>query len=125
MAVFHHFCSIRWILWVSIARRWRNSSQRRRPPEAEFLSSAGTVLPPQRAIAEASHEVAVRRKFGIAQPRHQWFGPLADRDNSVGRSHHSPIALGKPKLCLPRTGQFNIHLGQNLGVKKRAVFSAT
>src|SRR4029079_11370044 len=122
MAAFHHSCSIRWISSVSTARRWRNSNPLPHLRGAKPSAGVRSVLAPQCVLAEARHKLAVRHKFGFAQPQRQALGSLTYRDDTTNRNRHPFTVLGKTELRLTCTGQFDIDLGQNLGIKQRAVF---
>jgi len=63
----------------------------------------------------------VGRDLFFAQPRCKWLRPLTNDDDPLSPVGVSISAFGQAKLRLTRADQFDVNLGQNFGVKQRAV----
>jgi len=63
-------------------------------------------------------------EFGFVQPWCQWLGPLANNDDSFASIRTAFGAFSKPELRLARVNQFDVDLGENLGVEQRSVLGS-
>ena len=66
----------------------------------------------------------MRRPVGFADARRQRRIAFAPRDHAIAVAGTAHAAFGEPELRLARADQFQIDLGQDLGVEQRAVLGA-
>src|SRR5262249_13192724 len=115
MAVFHHCCLIPWISSASTGRKWHRFNRR---------LHLWRIVEPQRVLAKPHYEVTMRCEFDFAQPRRQWLRPFPDDNDAFSSICVGLGVFSEAELRLTRADQFDIDLGQNLGVEQCSVFGS-
>ena len=78
-------------------------------------------MAPQGVFAEAGHEIAVRRKFCLAQPGGQWLRTRTYDNRIIKAAGPTLIGLGKTELRLPCANQLDVNFGKYFRIEQGAV----